>query len=115
MTTTSKKSNNALKGWLAQRLTAALMAAFTLIVLLQVIFNKGAMGYDKWAGIFSSQWMKALTFVVILGLAYHVWLGMKEIYMDYIKPVSVRLTAQMLTVVWLAGCAGWAIQVLWRV
>jgi succinate dehydrogenase / fumarate reductase, membrane anchor subunit len=115
MTTTSKKSNNSLKGWLAQRLTAALMAAFTLIVLLQVIFNKGAMGYDKWAGIFSSQWMKALTFVVILGLAYHVWLGMKEIYMDYIKPVSVRLTAQMLTVVWLAGCAGWAIQVLWRV
>ena len=115
MTTTSKKSNNALKGWLGQRITAAVMAAFTLIVLLQVIFNKGAMGYDNWAGIFSSQWMKALTFVVILGLAYHVWLGMKEIYMDYIKPVSVRLTAQVLTVVWLAGCAGWAIQVLWRV
>jgi succinate dehydrogenase / fumarate reductase, membrane anchor subunit len=120
MTTTSKKSNNAknntaLQGWLAQRLTAALMAAFTLIVLLQVIFNKGAMGYDKWAGIFSSQWMKALTFVVILGLAYHVWLGMKEIYMDYIKPVSIRLTAQLLTMVWLAACAGWAIQVLWRV
>jgi len=119
MTTTTKKSNNvqnnALKGWLAQRITAAVMAVFTLIVLLQVIFNKGAMGYDKWAGIFSSQWMKTLTFVVILGLAYHVWLGMKEIYMDYIKPVSVRLTAQMLTVVWLAGCAGWAIQVLWRV
>jgi succinate dehydrogenase / fumarate reductase membrane anchor subunit len=115
MTTISKKSNNALKGWLAQRLTAVVMAAFTLIVLLQVIFSKGAMGYDKWAGIFSSQWMKALTFVVILGLAYHVWLGMKEIYMDYIKPVSIRLTAQLLTIVWLAGCAGWAIQVLWRV
>jgi len=107
--------NTALRGWLAQRITAAVMAAFTLIVLLQVIFNKGTMGYDKWAGIFSSQWMKVLTFVVILSLAKHVYLGMKEIYMDYIKPVALRLALKVFTVLWLVGCAGWAIQVLWRV
>jgi succinate dehydrogenase / fumarate reductase, membrane anchor subunit len=106
--------NGALRGWLAQRITAALMAAFTLIVLLQVIFNKGTMGYDKWAGIFASQPMKVLTFVVILALAWHVLLGMKEIYMDYIKPVALRLALKVFTVIWLAGCAGWAIQVLWR-
>ncbi|MDI9334750.1 MAG: succinate dehydrogenase, hydrophobic membrane anchor protein [Cytophagales bacterium] len=111
---TKGRGNNALRGWLAQRLTAALMAAFTLIVLLQVIFNEGAMGYDKWAGIFASTPMKALTFVVILALAWHVMLGMKEIYMDYIKPVALRLALNVLSVIWLIGCAGWAIQVLWR-
>jgi len=84
-------------------------------VLLQVIFNKGAMGYDKWAGIFASQPMKVLTFVVILALAWHVLLGMQEIYMDYIKPVALRLALKVFTVLWLVGCAGWAIQVLWRV
>ncbi len=107
--------NGALRGWLAQRVTAGLMAVFTLIVLLQVIFNKGTMGYDKWAGIFASQPMKVLTFVVILALAWHVCLGMKEIYMDYIKPVALRLALKVFTVLWLVGCAGWAIQVLWRV
>lgn len=107
--------NGALRGWLAQRVTASLMAAFTLIVLLQVIFNKGSMGYDKWAGIFASQPMKVLTFVVILALAWHVSLGMKEIYMDYIKPVALRLALKVFTAVWLVGCAGWSIQVLWRV
>jgi succinate dehydrogenase / fumarate reductase membrane anchor subunit len=109
------KGNNALRGWLAQRFTAALMAIFTLIVLLQVIFNKGAMGYNKWAGIFASQPMKVLTFVVILSLAWHVLLGMKEIYMDYIKPTGLRLALNVMSIIWLVGCAGWAIQVLWRV
>jgi succinate dehydrogenase / fumarate reductase, membrane anchor subunit len=28
--------------------------------------------------------------------------------------VGVRLLAQVFTMVWLVGCAGWAVQVLWR-
>ena len=60
-----------LRDWLGQRVTAALMALFTLLVLAQVIFSKGPIGYDQWAGIFSSQWMKALTFTVIIALLYH--------------------------------------------
>ena len=58
--------------------------------------------------------MKALTFTVILALLIHVWVGMREIWMDYIKPVSVRLTLEIFSLVWLVTCAGWAIQVLWR-
>ena len=104
-----------LRDWLAQRVTAALMALFTLLVLAQVLLTKGPIGYDKWAGIFSSQWMKVLTFVVIIAMLYHVWVGMRDIWMDYIKPVGVRLGLQVFTLVWLIACAGWGIQVLWRV
>jgi succinate dehydrogenase / fumarate reductase, membrane anchor subunit len=104
-----------LRDWLSQRVTAALMALFTLIVLAQVIFSKGPIGYDKWAGIFAAQWMKVLTFTVIAALLWHAWVGMREVWMDYIKPVGVRLALQVLTIVWLTACAGWGIQVLWRV
>ena len=102
-----------LRDWLAQRVTAVLMALFTIVLLAQVIFG-GPVGYDSWAGIFSSQWMKTLTFVVILAMLYHVWVGVREIFMDYIKPVSIRLSLYVFAIVWLVGCAGWAIQVLWR-
>ena len=103
-----------LRDWLAQRVTGLLMAIFTFIVLAQVLLNKGTMGYDKWAGIFSTQWMKTLTFAVIISLLYHAWIGMREIFMDYIKPVYLRLALQVFAIVWLVGCSGWAIQVLWR-
>ena len=102
-----------LRDWLSQRVTATLMAIFTLIVVVQVLLP-GPMGYDKWAGIFSSQWMKVLTFVVIVSLLYHVWVGMRDVWMDYVKPVGIRLALQVFTIVWLIGCMGWAVQVLWR-
>lgn len=102
-----------LRDWLAQRVTALLMTLFTLAVVVQVLLP-GEMGYDKWAGIFSRQWMKVLTFVVIVSLLYHVWVGMRDVWMDYVKPVGIKLALQVFTIVWLTGCAGWAIQVLWR-
>ena len=103
-----------LRDWLAQRVTAVLMALFTLLVLGQVILTKGPIGYEQWAGIFAAQWMKALTFAVIVAMLYHVWVGVRDIFMDYIKPLAVRLSLQVFSIVWLVACAGWAIQVLWR-
>ena len=104
-----------LRDWLSQRVTAALMALFTLIVLAQLILSRGPIGYDKWAGIFASQWMKVLTFSIIAALLWHVWVGMRDVLMDYVKAVWARLSLQIFTIVWLVGCAGWAVQVLWRV
>ena len=102
-----------LRDWLSQRVTAALMALFTLVLLAQLIFG-GPLGYERWAAIFSTQWMKLLTFVVIVSLAYHVWVGMRDIWMDYVKPAGIRLVLHVFTIVWLLSCLGWAVQVLWR-
>lgn len=103
-----------MRDWLSQRITAVLMALFTVLVLARLIFSSGPIGYDSWAGLFSPQWMKALTFAVILSLAYHAWVGMRNVWMDYIKPVGMRLVLQVFTIVWLTACGGWAVQVLWR-
>lgn len=103
-----------LRDWMAQRVTAALMALFTIVLLARVILTSGPIGYEQWAGIFSPQWMKALTFTVIIALLYHVWVGMRDIWMDYIKPVGLRLPLYVFTIVWLLACAGWGMQVLWR-
>ena len=102
-----------MRDWLSQRVTAGLMALFTIVLLVQVLFG-GPLGYDRWAAIFASQWMKVLTFVVIVALAWHAWVGVRDIWMDYIKPVGTRLVLQVFTIVWLIGCSGWAVQVLWR-
>ena len=101
------------RDWLAQRITAALMALFTLAVLLQLLVS-GESGYDRWAGIFAAQWMKVFTFVVVVALAWHAWVGMRDVWMDYVKPVFVRIVLDVVTLAWLVGCAGWAVQVLWR-
>ena len=104
-------------GWrdfVVQRITAILMTAFTLLLLAQLLFTKGPIGYDTWAGIFAPQWMKALTFSVIVALIWHAWVGVRDIWMDYVQSVGMRLLLQVMTIIWLVGCAGWLLQVLWR-
>lgn len=103
-----------MRDWLSQRVTAVFMALFTVLVLAQLIFSKGPIGYELWAGIFSPQWMKSLTFLVLLSMLYHVWIGMRNIFMDYVKPYGVRFAMHVFAIAWLVACTGGAIQALWR-
>ncbi|WP_153102277.1 succinate dehydrogenase, hydrophobic membrane anchor protein [Paraburkholderia hayleyella] len=103
-----------LRDWLAQRVTACIMAIYT-VILLAWFFCAKAFSYDGWASIFALEWMKLATFVTLLALFYHAWVGVRDIWMDYVKPVSLRLILQALTIVWLLACAGYAAQILWRV
>ncbi|MEO6362856.1 MAG: succinate dehydrogenase, hydrophobic membrane anchor protein [Caldimonas sp.] len=102
-----------LRDWLAQRITSLIMAVFTVAVVVQLL-TPGALDYYRWSAMFSQQWMKVLSFVTIVAMLWHVWVGMRDIWMDYVKPVAIRLTLDIITMAWLVGCAGWAIQVLWR-
>jgi succinate dehydrogenase / fumarate reductase membrane anchor subunit len=103
-----------LKDWLAQRATAVIMATYTVILLIALLTGD-RFNYEGWAGLFSQQWFKIVTFVTILSLCYHAWVGMRDILMDYCtKSLALRLLLQIATIAWLIGCAGWAAQILWR-
>ena len=61
------------------------MALFTrLVAALQVLFA-GRTGLRQLVRHLRRQWMKVLTFVVIVALAWHAWVGMRDIWMDYIN------------------------------
>nr|WP_314623252.1 succinate dehydrogenase, hydrophobic membrane anchor protein [uncultured Noviherbaspirillum sp.] len=102
------------RDWLAQRITAIVMALYTVILLVSFLTSND-FSYIGWAGLFAQQWFKIATFVTLLTMFYHVWVGMRDIWMDYVKPVVARLLLQSATIVWLIGCAGYAAQILWSV
>lgn len=99
--------------FLMQRLTAVVIAVFAIVLVARVLFADA--GYIGWASIFAALWMKVLALIAILALLYHAWIGVRDIWMDYVKPTWVRLTLQTLTVLWLIGCAVWSVQILWSV
>lgn len=103
-----------MRDWLAQRLTAILMAVFTIVLLVSFLTGQN-FTYEGWAGLFARQWFKLFTMVTFFGMFYHVWVGIRDIWMDYIKPVGLRLTLQSLTILWLLACAAWTVQILWSV
>jgi succinate dehydrogenase / fumarate reductase membrane anchor subunit len=103
-----------LKDWLAQRVTAVMLLIYTLILLGTVLLTS-ELSYGVWAELFSQAWMKVATLLAVVALIWHAWVGVRDIYMDYIKPTGVRLFLQVATVLALVGYALWAVIILWRV
>jgi succinate dehydrogenase / fumarate reductase membrane anchor subunit len=107
--------------WVGQLATGLVMALYTLAVLVRWCWprmnelGEKLVGYEQWASVFSPQWMKVFTFAIIIALAYHAWAGFRSIAMDYVKAAGLRLLLQIAALVWLAGCAGWMMQVLWSI
>ena len=102
-----------LKDWLAQRVTAVVMAACTLIFLAALLAG-GPFSYESWKGMFTKGAMPFVALIFTVSALIHAWIGMRDILMDYVKPTWMRLALQIATILWLVGCAGWAVRILWR-
>ena len=103
-----------LKDWLAQRVTAVVMVLYTAILLISFLSGQN-FTYEGWAALFAQQWFKLISAVTLFGLFYHAWVGMRDVWMDYVKAVGLRLTLQIATMLWLIACAVWSVQILWSV
>jgi succinate dehydrogenase / fumarate reductase membrane anchor subunit len=102
-----------LRDWLAQRITAALMAVYTIVVLAMLLGGP-PLTYAAWKELFASGWMRVATLLFAASLAWHAWVGMRDILMDYVKPDGMRLALQVLVLLTIAAYLGWTIQILWR-
>jgi succinate dehydrogenase / fumarate reductase, membrane anchor subunit len=100
--------------WLLQRATAVVLAVY-LIVLAVCVLSARPIDYDAWARIFVPIGMKIATLIAFVALAYHAWIGMRDIWMDYVRPAGIRMALQLATILWLAACLVWATQILWKV
>ena len=103
-----------LGNWLAQRVTAIVVTLYTFVLLGAIVMGP-ELTYGTWATLFSSVWIKVLTVLAIVSMAYHTWLGMRSIYMDYIKPTGIRFALHVATLLALLGYTVWAVIILWRV
>lgn len=102
-----------LRDWLAQRITAAVMAVYSVIVLV-VLVREGPLSYAVWRDLFAQGWMRVATLLFAASLAWHAWVGVRDILMDYIKQDGLRLALQVLTLLLIGAYVGWTIQILWR-
>jgi len=102
-----------LRGWLIQRLSAVVMALYTVLFVLAVAAAR-PVDHAAWKALFGYGWMRFATLLFFVSLFLHAWVGMRDILMDYVKPTGLRLALQLVVILVLVGCAGWAVEILWR-
>lgn len=102
-----------LRDWAMQRITAVVMVVYTVLFLFFLMGLAGAKDYSAWQAFFDKTWVKVFTHTTFIALFLHAWVGMRDLWMDYIKPFYLRFFLQAATIVWFVGCAVYSFYVIW--
>jgi len=103
--------------FMIQRVTAVILATYTVVLFVGILMMPG-FTYEAWRGVFTfsiggfplGQLLATLAF---FSLGWHAYIGVRDIWMDYVKPTGIRLGLQVLTVLWLAGSVVYFVVILW--
>lgn len=103
--------------FMIQRVTAVILAIYTVVLFVSILMMPG-FTYEAWRGVFTfgiggfplGQLLATLAF---FSLGWHAYIGVRDIWMDYVKPTGIRLGLQVLTVLWLAGSVIYFVVILW--
>ena len=102
------------RDWLVQRVTAVVMLIYTLF-FLTVLVAVPQLDYDHWRALWRVPIMRYATLLFVLSALLHAWIGVRNIFMDYVKDTGVRLVLYVLAVLALVIYAVWAWQILWGI
>ncbi|MGO9446384.1 MAG: succinate dehydrogenase, hydrophobic membrane anchor protein [Thiobacillaceae bacterium] len=100
--------------WLAQRVSAAIIV-FTGGPLFVGYWCCAPYTYASWHGVFESTLIQLSVWLLVACLCLHAWVGIRDVLMDYVKPVGGRLTLTVLMTVALVMCVVWTTRILWGV
>jgi len=101
-----------LRDWLAQRVTAVVMLVYT-ILLASVLIGGPPLDYWTWRAVWQVPVIQYATVLFLASLLYHAWVGMRNIFMDYIKDPGLRLGLYVLVIGALIWYGVWAVRILW--
>jgi succinate dehydrogenase / fumarate reductase, membrane anchor subunit len=97
--------------WLLQRLSALYLGGFTLWLVLWLGLMPPA-DHAAWKAWLAGGAVRLAFALFFLSALVHAWVGMRSVFLDYLKPAWLRFLAQLLTGVGLLACAFWAAQIL---
>lgn len=102
-----------LRDWAMQRITAVVMLVYTIAFICFMFGLVGAQDYTEWQAFFAKTWVKVFTQTTLIAALLHAWVGIRDLWMDYIKPFGLRLFLHSFTIVYLVACAVYSVKVIW--
>ena len=112
-------SRNGVSDWIIQRVSAVILAVYTLFVVVYLVAHPG-MGFEEWHALFNETWMRLFSLVALASTCAHAWIGMWTISTDYIREhyfgsraSAVRFVFQVICILIILTYLLWGVQILW--
>ena len=106
-----KKALSGLRPWLVQRFTAVYMLAFIVFALGHFAVD-APRSYIAWHAWITGPWVLMTTALFFVALLRQAWVGLREVVLDYVKPLGLRVGVLAALGFTLVGLALWMLNIL---
>ena len=106
-----RKAVTGLRAWLVQRISAVYMLLFILFSLFHFLLDPPH-DYLAWHGWMRNPGISVATLVFFTALLLHAWVGVRDVVMDYVHPLALRVSALALLGFSLMAIAAWVVRIL---
>ncbi len=103
-----------LRNWLLQRFTALVMAVYSVMLAVMLLVQQ-PWQQASWKQMFSPLWMRVFTLLFMFSLIAHAWLGVRDIFKDYVPALRLRKVLQVVVAGALVAYGVWTVNILWSV
>ena len=100
--------------WLSQRLSAAMMAIY-IVFLIALLIIQQPTNFESWHDFVSPIWFRLVTLVFFISLFIHAWLGVSDVFKDYIFNKKLRANLQIIVDILLVVYLIWVSFILWNI
>lgn len=97
--------------WLVQRLTALYMGGLGGAVVVYLLFAP-VPDYLHWKSWLAGMGVRVALSLFFVSALAHAWVGLRSVYMDYLKTLWLRLTVTAVTLIILLALSLWTGHIL---
>lgn len=102
-----------LRAWLIQRMSAVYMLGFIVFALLCWLLEPPR-SYEAWHGWVANPGAAMAIAVFFVALLAHAWVGLRDVMMDYVPSLALRIALLALLAAALLAIAAWVAAILMR-
>ena len=107
-----RKAVSGLRAWLVQRVSAVYMLVFIVFLIVHFIVDPPRT-YLVWHDWMLGTGIDISVSVFAAALLAHAWVGVRDVVIDYVKPIAVRVLVLSSLAFYLAGLGAWVARILW--
>lgn len=101
-----------LRDWILQRISSVLILIYVGSFYIYFLTTRPVY-FAEWYRLHHYLSMKIFTFLVLLSVLIHAWIGLWTVFTDYVKNLAVRFILQVLVILLLLAYVIWGIEILW--
>lgn len=108
----AKSNHRGFWDWVIQRVSALIIGAYAIFLLVYFISYRPVY-YAQWHDLYNHILIKCITFIVIISVLWHAWIGLWTVLTDYVHHKPLRLLLEIIICLLLLGYFAFALETLW--